>query len=56
MTRSEFEEMDMWDAEDCIAFLERHGAEAPEYDLEAKGLELLRRDCRAEAAKLTRAA
>ena len=34
-----------WDPEQLIAYLEQHGDIAPEYDLEAGGIEMLRRDC-----------
>lgn len=49
-------EIGQWDAEQCIGFLERDGAPAPEYDLEADGLGLLRRDCRERLSNIPAAA
>lgn len=48
---------DVWDASECIAYLEANGSDAPEYDLETDlGIAMLRRDCRIPAAGQTEAA
>lgn len=45
-------EIDLWDAGECIAFLEADGSEAPEYDLETDhGIAMLRRACKIQAAQ-----
>ena len=48
--------IDAWDIADCIYFLEQDGEVAPEYDLEADGLELLRGDCREKVRSMYQAA
>ncbi len=51
MNVADMQQIDHWQAEQCIAYLEQHGGVAPEYDLEADGLELLRRDCKEKALR-----
>ena len=48
--------IDGWDIADCIYFLEQDGDVAPEYDLEADGLALLREECREKVRAIYQAA
>ena len=48
--------IDAWDITECLYFLEQDGEVAPEYDLDANGLELLREDCREKVRSIHQAA
>jgi len=51
MNVADLQQIDRWQAAQCIAYLEQHGGIAPEYDLEASGLDMLRRDCKEKALR-----
>lgn len=51
MNVADLQQIDRWQAAQCIAYLEQHGGIAPEYDLEASGLDMLRRDCKEKAIR-----
>lgn len=51
MNVADLQQIDRWQATQCIAYLEQHGGIAPEYDLEASGLDMLRRDCKEKAIR-----